>query len=486
MAARSAAVLLLAGVLSVMLFAWGVVGGGCDRRADRDAGGVITVEFWTLALRGNSDLERYITERIAAFEAQRPGVKVRWVDVPFEAMDRKLISAAGAGRAPDVVNFSDKTYARFIGLGALRDVKALLPGDADARFVPGALALGKMGGKVLALPWYLTTQAVVANEAVLSEAGMSAASLPKDWRGLMKAAREFREKVGGEGKSGGKYLFSVPLGHESDLLMMMFAEGLTPLKAGADGRLRGNLTDPAVVEMVKGWVELYRDGAIPREAATQGSSHLADLYQNGRLGLINIGPNFLNRIADQAPGVFETTRVGMPITGELGRGHVAVMVLGVTTQSTHPKEAAELVWFMTSEESQEKFCAVVPILPSTSGSLNKPQFTDKAAATQQAREVLRLEAERLKRPMREPLEKTVEAGLIAARALKDAVAYTPALEGWPDMRRSFEDGIKRALTGGEDVGAVLARVNGEWDRILSASSGGATVEALPRVDREVR
>ncbi len=463
---------------------------GCDERAnDRlaagEAGGSggreASIELWTLALKGRPELEDYVRAQIAAFERSHAGVRVVWVDVPFREVDRKLMAAAAAGRAPDVVNFSDKTYARFVGLGALRDLRDVLPGDPRAVYLPGALSLCEMrapsdaslrGGasestpgqtQTLALPWYLTTQAVLANEDLLGKAGMSSASLPRTWAGLRAAARAYRKAVGDDGT----YLFSVPLGHESDFLMMLFSDGLRPLTVDAQGRLKSNLLDPVVVAAVREWVELYREGMLPREAATQGVQHLTDLYKRNRLAVINFGPNFLNVIRQESPKVYEATRVGPAITGELGRGHIAVMVLGVTTQSKQPKLAAELAWALSSAESQAALCRIVPVLPSTKATVESDLFAmptgDRAAK------------------MTAPELKLAQAQSIAAESLKSAVAFTPSLAEWPDMRRAFEDRIKRAMLSGEAVEESLKVVDAEWARILAAGSGGGAGESvLPR------
>ncbi len=452
-------------------------GGACGDRGQSDGqtDGVKRLEFWTLAL---SPFEGYIRERIGAFEAANPGVRVIWNDVPFEAMDRKLLAAASAGRAPDVVNFSDKTYARFISMGALADLRPLMSVDPREVYLPGPLRLGEIDGRLLALPWYLTTQAVMANTVLMEGGGLTFETLPRRWSELRAAARAFRAKVGPTGPA----LFSVPLGTESDLPMMLMAEGHPPLVPGPDGRLRADLTSDAIVAIVEDWVSLFREGCLPRESATVGSAHMPDLYQNQRLAVINSGPNFLNRIRDVAPSVYDATRVGPPITGALGRGHVAVMVLGVTVQSRHPELAAKLALHMTSPESQELFCATVPILPSTSESLRKPQFTDIASAMEQARKVSASEAARTRKTPRAVAERTVEAGLIAAAALRDAAAFTPALSAWPDMRRVFEDRIKRCLLQGADVRETLAEIEREWNVLLNVSEY-APADAVPTPTR---
>lgn len=427
---------------------------GCQRR---DEPGVTRLELWTLALRPWFD--DYMAQRIAAFEAQHPGVRVVWVDVPFDAMDRKLIAAAVAGRAPDVVNFSDKNYARFVALDACAPLDGLLPGVPEDRYIPSALRLGRLNGRLLALPWYLTTQTVLANERLLARGGLTPATLGRTWREVLPQAREFKRATGVS-------LVSVPLGTESDLLMMLLAEGLSPLRAGPDGRLLADLTSPDIAGLIGLWVQAYRDGTLPRESATAGSAHLTELYQNERLAVINSGPNFLKRVREVAPAVFEATRVGPPITGALRRAHIAVMPLAVTRSSRHPRLAAALAWHLTSPQSQELLAERAMIIPSTSSSLGGPIF---------ARPQLPPGAE----PTGE--QKLALARAITAEAMTGAVAWTPALAAWPDMRRAFEDRIKRVLFSREPAEPALAEVERAWQRLLDTTPGTAA-DAVPSAD----
>jgi putative chitobiose transport system substrate-binding protein len=460
--------------------------GACDRAnahaarstSPGDASATTRLEFWTLALKGRPELEAYIADQLARFERDNPGVKVDWVDVPFSQLDRKLLSAAAADRMPDLVNLSDKTYGRFIAAGALADMREPLAPLAGAegigaRYLPGAFGLCVNQGRVLALPWYLTTQTLLANEPLLKQGGMSVESLPRDWAGLREAARAYRKAVG----PSGPYLFTFPMGHDSDLLMMLFQEGLPPVKVGPEGRLVSNLRSPEVVRVIADWVAIYREDALPREAATLGGQHVTNLYKNKRVAVVNYGPNFMNVIRKESPEVYEATRTGAPVTGPDGRGHIAVMVLGVMERSEHKDLAAKLAWSITSPASQEAFCRVVPILPSTRASLDEAQFSDEATATRLAQASADATAKGQGRISEPVAAKTIVAGLDAARSLRTAVAFTPSLAAWPDMRRTFEDRIKRAMAGEERVEDSLAWVDAEWSRMLRASPAGA--DALP-------
>ncbi len=441
----------------------------------REDAGVRTIEFWTLAL--SPWFDDYLRERCAAFEADHPGVRVRWTDVPFDAVERKLIAAASAGAAPDVINLSDLNFARFAGLGAFRELSDL-PGDPREQYLESPLALcllptdradggdaggrgsggGGVGGRrLMGLPWYLTPQVSIVNRALLERGGITADGLPATWLGLLGRASEFRERTG-------RFLFSQPLGEESQLLIMLMGEGISPLRSGEHGRPRAQLRTPEVLRFLGAWASAYRSGALPRAAATTGHAHLVDMYQRGQLGVISTGPSFVTRIEKSAPEIFADTVVRPGTTGSRGSAHVPVMPIAVSAQSRHPALASAFAWFITGPASQTAFCRLVPIMPSTRASLTDPLFAppppeELATATGLVR----------------------QARALSAASLPTATAFTVAHPAWPDLRRRFEDGVKRVLLDGADLDRAMARVEVEWDALLSQGPPAAPdIVPLPR------
>ncbi|MEM1028143.1 MAG: extracellular solute-binding protein, partial [Planctomycetota bacterium] len=260
----------------------------CSREANDDT---VRLELWTLALRPT--FTEYMTDLCAGFEAQHPGVEVVWVDVPFNGINRKLVAAVAAGRGPDVVNLSDRDFARVAALGGLAGIDDLLSAQEMERYLPGARRVLVMDGQTRALPWYLTTSVRLCNEVLLADADMSAAGLANRWDGLQAQARDYQERTGG-------FLFSVPLGESSELPTMMLADGVVPLQETEAG-LRADLTKPEVVARVASWVTLYRDGVLPRSAATRDHQAIIEMYQNGQLAVAQTGANMLRRVRDANP-----------------------------------------------------------------------------------------------------------------------------------------------------------------------------------------
>lgn len=438
---------------------------GCDSHKTS----AVQVELWTLALRPWFD--DYMLGQLAAFEKANPGIKVRWVDVAYEALERKLIASAAAGRAPDVVNMADLNFARFAAQGAFLDLADHLPshdGSADERYLPGALSLCRINGRLLGLPWYLTPHVRIVNEELLGKiAGpdgrpMTADTMPGDWRSLASLAREFHAKTGA-------YLFSQPLGEESQLPIMLLADGIPPLRdevvEGQAGqrttRLRSDLTNPKVEEYLSLFVQLFRDGAMPRDACTKGHAHLMEMYQEGRVAVISSGPNFLRRIGDVAPAIFAHTAVRGGMVGRLNRCHVPVMLLNVTSTSRHPKEAAALAWWLTGPAAQLEFCKQVAIMPSSAESLKDQYFSPPPPVGALT-----------------PDAKLIEARRVSAQILPTGVAFTAAIETWPDLRRVFDDEMKHVLLDGADLSASLRKIDREWNRLLDEAAP-ATMSSVP-------
>lgn len=460
-----ARIVCILAVIAVALSA--AIAPSCTRSTgDREPKGTIELEFWTIAL---AKFDGYIRGQLAAFEAAHPGVKVRWVDVPYTVLERKLISAAAAGRAPDVVNMSDVNYARFAALGAFVDLNPLVPTDQtpEERYLPGALFLCKLYSSpsprkpLLALPWYVNPQASIINTELLQAGGITLDTLPRDWRGVLALASDFKERTG-------KFLISQPLGEESQLPVMLLGEGLVPLKvrdpADPAKGLEADLTRRDVRDYIALWVDAFRRGDLPRAAATQGHSHLLDLYQEQSIAVISTGPNFLKNVRDVSPKVFASSTVREDIRGSLGRAHMPIMVLSVTSQSRHPTQAAALAWWMTGPEAQLEFCKLVAIMPSTTASSNDAYFRPTQAEMSGTDGVL------------------ARARRVVADSLPTAVGFTAALETWPDLRRSFEEAIKRVLVDNADLDETLRHLNDEWNRILREAPP-ATMDAVPRPEK---
>jgi putative chitobiose transport system substrate-binding protein len=103
-----------------LLLSWSVsCSTGNPNSKTQQAGGESgQIEFWTMQLQ--PQFTDYFKNLISSFEAENPSIKVTWVDVPWSAMESKILTAVSAKTAPDVVNlnpdFASQLATRNAGL----------------------------------------------------------------------------------------------------------------------------------------------------------------------------------------------------------------------------------------------------------------------------------------------------------------------------------------------------------------------------------
>ncbi|MFM7266951.1 MAG: ABC transporter substrate-binding protein, partial [Cyanobium sp.] len=135
------------------------------------------LNVWTLDLAPR--FNPYMRRVIAAWERRHPGVTVRWTDVPWSSVERKLLASVYARTAPDVVNLNPVFAANLASRGGLLDLGPVLPAGAGATYLPAVWEAGRQEGRTFAIPWYLTARVSLANRRLLQQAGLAAP--PRRW-----------------------------------------------------------------------------------------------------------------------------------------------------------------------------------------------------------------------------------------------------------------------------------------------------------------
>ncbi len=117
-------------------------------------GEVVHWDFWG---RGYSELEgRWQDFLKEDFEAKHPGLKLKYVEVPFgNEFVQKVVAAHAAGSSADAVRSSVVWGRDFWDLGVLQPLNDLIATDAEMsmdHFMPGALAYNQKQGDVYGIP----------------------------------------------------------------------------------------------------------------------------------------------------------------------------------------------------------------------------------------------------------------------------------------------------------------------------------------------
>jgi ABC-type glycerol-3-phosphate transport system substrate-binding protein len=335
-------------------------GGGSGGGGDR-IGGEIT--FSTLQLKPT--FTNYINGVIKDFENQHSGVKVNWIDVPFEGAQEKIVADASGGTLPDVINLNPgyayplATRGTFLNM----DKEAA---DVKDEYVPGAWDAFKMPGvgHGIALPWYLTIDLTLYNKAYFRQAGLDPEEPPTTFPEFYADARQVARRTD-------HYGFAPAL---ENRFLTDLAKLDVPIVSD-DGK-KAAFDTPEAVSYLENLVRLYKEKVMPPDSVGQDHRQEIDSYSAGQIALFPGGPNFLTIIRQNAPNIADQTGVGPQITGKRGETDMAVMGILVPESSDNRATAMAFAKFVTNGKNQIAFSKIVTIFPSILSALKDPYFTD--------------------------------------------------------------------------------------------------------------
>ncbi|MDB9313266.1 sugar ABC transporter substrate-binding protein [Spirulina sp. CS-785/01] len=391
------------------------------------------LEFWTMQLK--PQFTDYFTTLIADYESEHPEQTVRWVDVPWTAMESKILTAVSAKTAPDVVNLNPKFASQLASRNAWLNLDKQLSEEQKAVYLANIWEASRLESGSFGIPWYLTTQITVYNQDLLAEAGVS--DSPQTYAELAQVAKDVKEKTG-------KYAFFATVvpedsGEVLESLVKMGVQLVNEDKTAAFDTPEGR-------QAFQYWVDLYQNELLPPEALTQGHRYGIELYQGGETALLGTGAQFLETIANNAPEVAAVSAVGPQITGETGKKNVAVMNLVIPRDTPTPEKAVNFALFVTNSENQLAFAKAANVLPSTEEAVEA--YIQEIEAKTDA----------------SALEEAIQIG---ARQLGDAEVLIPAMDNLNVLQKVIYENLQAAMLGEKTVEEAVADAASEWDQAVS-------------------
>jgi putative chitobiose transport system substrate-binding protein len=387
------------------------------------------LEFWTMQLQPK--FNDYFKDAIAKFEAANPGIKVHWVDVPWGAMQGKIQAAMGAKTAPDVVNLNPDFAIQLAAKNAWLDLEPVVTKDESKEYLPSIWQAGTLDGKAFSFPWYLTTNVTIYNQELLTKSGI--VQPPTTYQELAKAAKQIKEKTG-------KYAFFITFVPEdtNDVLESLVQMGVQLI----DKQGKAAFNTPAGRAAFQYWVDLYKQGLLPKEALTQGHQQGIQLYQAGETAMLSAGAPFIDTIAKNAPQIAKISAVAPQISGQTGKKGVAVMNLVIPRSTKMSTAAVKFALFVTNASNQVAFAEASDTLPSNVKAVAdyKAKLTnsdDKSALAQ--------------------------GKLISAEQLSQSEILIPPLKNLNVLKKAIYENLQAAMLGEKTVEQAITTAASTWD-----------------------
>jgi putative chitobiose transport system substrate-binding protein len=387
------------------------------------------IEFWTMQLQ--PQFTNYFNGAIAQFEAENPEVKVRWVDIPWSAMESKILASVSAKTAPDVVNLNPDFAALLAERNAWLELDDLVTESEKSLYLPKIWQASQLDNKTFGIPWYLTTQITIYNTALFQEAGIE--EPPATYAELAEVAKTIKEKTG-------KYAFFVTfLPEDSSQVLESFVQMGVQL---VDEEGKAAFNTPQGKAVFQYWVELYKNGMLPREVLTQGHQRGIQLYQAGETAMLFSGPEFIGAIAQNAPTIAKVSQPAPQITGETGKKGVAVMNLVIPRQTDVPELALKFALFVTGDGNQLAFAKEANVLPSTAAALEDSYFKN----------------------LPEDATQSDRARIVSAAQMAQGEVLIPVIQDFKDLKDAIYDNLQAAMLGDKTVDKAVADAALQWNQ----------------------
>jgi putative chitobiose transport system substrate-binding protein len=391
-----------------------------------------TITFWTMQLQPK--FTPYFTDLIASFEQKNPSEIVQWVDIPWNVMESKILTAVSANTAPDVVNLNPNFASLLASKNAWVNLNDVVTSTVQKRYLPSIWQANRLGTQVFGFPWYLTTRITLYNQTILQQAGIDRA--PATFSELAAAARLIKQKTG-------KYGFFVTFSpsDSAEVLESLVQMGVQLL----DDKGEAAFNSPAGKAAFHYWVDLYQEGVLPPEVLTQGHRQAIELYQAGEIAFLATGPEFFASLEKNAPSIAQVSAAAPQITGQTGKMNVAVMNLVIPRSTQNQAGAIKFAEFVTNDENQLAFAKAANVLPSTKKAVE--QYRQELATLTNAT----------------PLD---QARQVSAQQLAGAEVLIPPIANLNQLKRIIYESLGAAMLGRQSVDDALAEAARLWNQNL--------------------
>lgn len=392
----------------------------------------LVVEFWTMSLKPK--FTAFFEALVQRYEAANPGIRLEWVDVPWDVLQTKLTAAIAAGSPPALAQMNVPWAYDYALHGAIQPVDAWLDKSV---YTEGAIRDLSFKGHVYGFPHYTSVNVMGWHRGLFAQAGLDRAPATIDEQLAMSKQIKARTGVAG---------FSPALGKIAGIFL---EQGLPLVENG-----RAVFNSPAHAELLAKFADCYRGGGLLKDKLFAQDNFPAsiDAYKSGRLAMMVAPPQALTRVRDDAPDVYAQTDVApVPVgSADIAAGgwlfHFA-MPRGSSLEVT--QAAGRFAAFLTNDENQLGFAKLARTFPTSRRAGRDAFFRAPSSGGGAAEKGIALGASRMDR----------------VRTL--FVAGVPEFER---LNKRLQDAVEAGVIGRRDIRAALDDAAAFWDKRLKAST----------------
>lgn len=387
------------------------------------------IEFWTFSMKPR--FTPYFEAVVARYEAANPGVKLEWVDFPWDVIQTKLVTRIVAGKPPALVNLNVPWADEYARDGLLTPVDALLAGTG---YIPSTLSDLRFKDKTYGFPMYSNVAVIAYNSAIFKAAGLTRGPVTLDEE--LAWARQIYARTGKAGIG--------PALAKIDGLFMQ--QGLAVIANG-----RAVFNSPQHVALVRKLADTYKAGGLLKDSlfAEDNFPAVVDAYKGGRLGMLLAPPSALKRIEADAADIYALTEVApAPLgpTGVADGGWLIHFAIPTGVAARDLPAIGKFARYLTGDANQLAFAREASVFPTSARAAADPFFLALPAHAGAA-------------------QKAVAAG--AQSMVHSHTLYVAGIDDYDELRRALVKAVEAGVTGKQDIQQALDQAVAIWNKKLA-------------------
>lgn len=229
---------------------------------------------------------------VKTFEDANPGVKVEITSLPWGQAFEKFATMVSAGDTPDVVEMPDRWISLYANNGMLENLEPYLAKwDHTKDLNDKTLQMGRyINNTAYGLPYGFYLRAMFYNKKLFKQAGID--NPPKTMDEFVESAKKISAIPG----KFGYCLRGGPGGLNGWMMMGATAAGNDTFFK-ADGT--STMADPAWVKGLSVFVDLYKNGYVPKDSVNWGFNEIVTGFYSGTCAMLDQDPDALIAVADK-------------------------------------------------------------------------------------------------------------------------------------------------------------------------------------------
>ncbi|RZU01956.1 ABC-type glycerol-3-phosphate transport system substrate-binding protein [Kribbella rubisoli] len=299
----------------------------------------VTLKFQSLAFQKTTvaATKKIVTD----WNAANPNIQVEYVQGSWDSVHDQLVTQFQGGTAPDIIHDESADITGFINQGYLADLSPYLSQGTKDSVSQGVWDTVSNDGKIYGAPTLMQSYVVLANSAMLKQAGITATGDSLSWDDLAADAKKLT--------AGGKYGLGWGLKSPTATVLNLGMNFDGKFFDGTGKDAKATIGD-AELEVPKRIHDMaYTDKSIDPTSLTQSASDVLPGFYAGKYGMIVAGNYVAQQILEEAPKTFQW-EVLPPLKGTSTKQAANPQTLSVPAEGKHIEQSAKFIdYFMKAE-----------------------------------------------------------------------------------------------------------------------------------------